>query len=365
MGGSRGRLVTPGDRKKAVELVQEAYANGARKRKACELLEVSVRTLERWESEGEGTVDQRKGADRKVGNKLSKEERSLILNTINSVEYRDLPPCQIVPRLADKGIYIASESTIYRILREAKQLAHRGLIKPTKHKKPEVHEANGPNQLWSWDITFLPSQVRGMYFYLYMIMDIYSRKIVGWTIQSNQSADHAADLIQQACLDEGVERNQIVLHSDNGSPMKGATMLAKLEALGIVPSFSRPSVSDDNPFSEALFKTVKYHPTFPLTDKFKTIFDARTWVVKFARWYNTKHMHSGLKFITPIQRHTGVDNAIMNNRHSVYLKAKEKNPNRWSGRTRSWELPVVVTLNANRKKRVAQVNGQEGLKAII
>jgi len=183
-----------------------------------------------------------------------------------------------------------------------------------------------------------------------MIMDVYSRKIVGWTIQYNQSADHAADLIQQACLDEGIERNQVVLHSDNGSPMKGATMLAKLETLGIVPSFSRPSVSDDNPFSEALFKTVKYHPTFPMTQKFETIFDARAWVVKFIRWYNYHHMHSGIKFVTPIQRHTGADNAVMENRHSVYLLAKKRRPERWSGKTRSWELPSVVMLNANKKK---------------
>ena len=311
-----------------------------------------MRTLERWESLGR--VDRRKGADRKVGNKLSDEEKQLILKTINSSEYRDLPPCQIVPRLADKGIYIVSESSIYRLLREAKQLTHRGKAKVRKHKKPKAHEATGPNQLWSWDITYLPSQVKGIYFYLYMIMDVYSRKIVGWTIQNNQSADHAADLIQQACLDERVKRHQVTLHSDNGSPMKGATMLATLEMLGIVPSFSRPSVSDDNPFSEALFKTAKYHPSFPLTDKFETIFDARRWVVKFTHWYNTQHKHSGLKFITPEQRHRRVDSGIMNKRHNVYLQAKEKNPERWSGKTRNWVLPSVVTLNANRKNRVAK-----------
>lgn len=363
MGGLRGRLVTAEEREKAIELVREACARGARKQQACQLLEVSRRTLERWEKEG--TVDQRKGAERRVGNKLSMEERKLILTTINNVEYRNLPPCQIVPRLADKGIYIASESTIYRILREEKQLAHRGLSKPAKHKKPKTHEASGPNQLWSWDITYLPSQIKGMYFYLYMIMDVYSRKIVGWTIQQEQSADHAANLVQQTCLDEGIERNQIILHSDNGSPMKGATMLAKLEMLGIVPSFSRPSVSDDNPFSEALFKTVKYHPTFPLTDKFKTIFDARAWTVKFVKWYNTIHKHSGLKFITPTQRHTGTDDAIMSNRHKIYLDARKKNPERWSGKTRNWQLPTVVTLNACRKNRISQISEQVRLKAII
>ena len=347
----------------AIDLIQEACASGARKHKACELLEVSGRTLERWKRQS--ITDQRKGAARAVGNKLTDEERELILSTINNTEYRDLPPCQIVPRLADKGLYIASEATIYRILREEKQLAHRGLAKPAKHKKPDVHEATGPNQLWSWDITYLPTQVQGIYFYLYMFMDVYSRKIVGWTIQHNQSADHAANLIQQSCLDEDIQRNQITLHSDNGSPMKAATMLAKLESLGVAPSFSRPSVSDDNPFSEALFKTVKYHPTFPLTDKFKTIIDARAWVVKFSQWYNTNHMHSGLKFVTPVQRHTRVDHAIMENRHIVYLQAKEKHPERWSGKTRNWELPSVVTLNANRKKRGPSPSSKQQLAAAI
>ena len=179
MGGCRGRLVSAQDRQQAIDLVQEACASGARKTKACELLNASVRTMMRWEKQG--VLDQRKGADREIGNKLSDEERQLILNTVNSAEYCDLAPCQIVPRLADKGIYIASESTIYRILREKKQLAHRQLSKPTKNKKPQSHEATGPNRLWSWDITFLPSQVKGIYFYLYMIMDVYSRKIVGWT----------------------------------------------------------------------------------------------------------------------------------------------------------------------------------------
>ena len=359
MGGARGRLVTADDRLRAIELVNEACLGGARKHKACELLEISVRTLIRWQKPG--TIDKRKGSERLVANKLTHEERQQVLATVNSSEYRDLPPCQIVPHLADKGIYMASESTIYRILRENKQLAHRGLTKPAKHKRPPPHIATGPNQLWSWDITFLPSQVRGIYFYLYLMMDVYSRKIVGWTIQFEQTAVLAADLIQQACIDEGIARNQIVLHADNGSPMKGATMLAMLETLGVVPSFSRPSVSDDNPFSEALFKTLKYRPNFPLTDKFATVFDARAWVVKFTQWYNNDHRHSGLKFITPAQRHSGMDTRIMDNRHDVYLRAKKQFPARWAGNTRNWQLPVAITLNANKKAN--QKKNRKELKA--
>jgi len=363
LGGRRGRLVSSEDRNTAIKLIDEANAQGARKHKACELLGITVRTYERWRCGG--SIDQRKGATRQVGNKLTEAEKQMILYTVNSREYRDLSPCQIVPLLADKGMYIASESTIYRILREEKQLKHRGLTSAKKHKKPDEYTATAPNQIWSWDITFLPSQVRGIYYYLYMIMDIYSRKIVGWSIHHTQTAEYAANLIQQACIDERVEQKQLVLHSDNGAPMKGSTMLVMLEKLGVVPSFSRPSVSDDNPYSEALFKTVKYHPTFPVTDKFETIFHARRWVIEFVSWYNDIHMHSGLKFITPNQRHTGTDIQIRIKRHDVYQAAKAKHPERWSGDTRDWTLPKVVYLNANRKKKDEAVSMQEKMRQVF
>lgn len=317
---------------------------------------LTVRTFERWKKYGD--TDLRKGAKRNISNKLSQEERQIILETVNLPEYRDLPPCQIVPQLADKGIYIASESSIYRILREEKQLAHRGLPKPVRHHKPAAHTATAANQLWSWDITFLSSQVQGIYYYLYLMMDIYSRKIVGWSIHNTQTAEHAANVVQQACLDENIQRDQVILHSDNGAPMKGVTMLVMLEKLGVVPSFSRPSVSDDNPFSEALFKTLKYRPEFPMAQKFETIFHARTWVVKFVDWYNNIHMHSGLKFITPNQRHNGDDKGIIEKRHNVYQLAKAKNPQRWSKATRNWSLPSMVTLNADRKLRNHEMTGQ-------
>jgi putative transposase len=167
-----------------------------------------------------------------------------------------LPPCKIVPQLADTGQYIASESTFYRILREEKQLTHRQLSRPAKHSKPEAYIATSANQVWTWDITYLPSQTRGLYFYLYLIVDIFSRKIVGWSVHDVELSDLAASLIKQACLDENIPQGQVVLHSDNGGPMKGMTMRAMLESLGVLPSFSRPSVSDDNPYSEALFRTL-------------------------------------------------------------------------------------------------------------
>lgn len=335
-------------------MIHEACNAGARKRKACAVLELSMRTVERWEKEN-GLQDQRKLVKRVPTNKLTPEQRNMVISTANNATYRDLSPSKIVPLLADAGQYIASESTFYRILRAENQLAHRQASRSAKHHRPEAYEANGPNQVWTWDISYLPTQVRGLYVYLYMIVDIYSRKIVGFSVHDQELSSHAANLITQACLDEGVLRDQLVLHSDNGVPMKGATMLATLEKLGVVPSFSRPSVSDDNPYSEALFRTVKYHPTFPMLDKFETILDARQWSEKFVRWYNNEHLHSALKFVTPQQRHSGADKTIRANRHLVYQIAKAQYPERWSGQTRDWSLPDAVTLNPNKKNRLDSI----------
>jgi len=349
LGGQRGRLIPKADRVQAIELIQEACTHGARKHKACDILDISVRTLERWEK-GAGLEDQRRHAKRTPGNKLSAKEEQQILAVVNNEKYKDSPVSQIVPALADEGCYIASESTFYRVLRRNKQSTHRGNSKPKSHTRPRAAIASGPGQVWSWDITYLPTQIRGLFFYLYMIIDIYSRKIVGWSIHDEQLSTHAANLIHQACLDENVEQNQLRLHSDNGSPMKGATMLAMLENLGVAPSFSRPSVSNDNPYSESLFRTTKYHATFPSERRFETIIDARKWCEQFVRWYNNEHKHSGIKFVTPQQRHTGEDGLIRYKRHCVYEEAKVRFPERWSGNTRNWTLPGYVTLNPDKKQ---------------
>lgn len=350
MGGRRGRLISSDAREQALGLISEACSNGARKFKACKILGLSIRTVERWEKPS-GTVDKRKTAYRpEAHNAIKGDDKMVLMNIVNSKEFQNLPPCKIIPLLADNDCYIASESTIYRILRKEKQLAHRLQSKPKKHNKPKPFVAIGPNQVWSWDISYLPTTVKGLYFYLYMILDIYSRKIVGWSIHEQQCADYSSKLITQSCLDENIDKSKLVLHSDNGKPMKAATMLATLEKLGVRPSFSRPSVSDDNAYSESLFKTVKYHSTYPAADKFDTIIDARGWMEKFVFWYNNKHLHSGIKFVTPNQRHSGEDVKILQNRHRVYQKAKVRTPNRWSGKTRNWDHNPVVLLNSNHVK---------------
>jgi len=330
-------------------LITEACLSGAGKNEACALLGVSIRTIERWEHV-DGMVDKRKAAVHLPLNKLSKEERNMIITVSNSTLYQNLPPSKIVPLLADEGCYLASESSFYRILKAENQLTHRQLSRPHKHHKPTAYEAHCANQVWTWDISYLPTQVHGLYFYLYLIVDIFSRKIVGWSVHEVESSEHAASLIKQACLDENISREQIVLHSDNGSSMKGVTMIAMLQTLGVLPSFSRPSVSDDNPYSEALFRTLKYHTTFPRWKKFADIKEARAWCEKFVTWYNHVHLHSALKFVTPLQRHNGDDAAIHDKRRVVYEEAKARHPERWSGQTRNWSLPTVVTLNPNKIK---------------
>lgn len=330
-------------------LIDEAVAAGARCHRACEVLEITVRTLQRWKSRIRLALpgDRRKAAaqTRTPHNALTKEERAEVMRVCNEPLYRSLPPSQIVPRLADAGTYIASESSFYRILRSVGQVNRRGLAEaPRQIPKPRGYCAVRPNQVWSWDITFLASNIRGQFHRLYMIEDIFSRKIVGWEVHHEELADHASVLITKACLAEGVRRHQLVLHADNGSPMKGATMLATLQRLGIVPSFSRPSVSDDNPFSESLFRTLKYTPAYPRRP-FVGIGEARRWVHEFVTWYNHEHRHSAIKYVTPAQRHTGEEQRLLHRRHIVYQAAKALHPERWSGGTRDWQPVGEVWLN--------------------
>jgi transposase InsO family protein len=224
-------------------------------------------------------------------------------------------------------------------------LHHRGRAQaPRKVSKPEAYRATAPNQVWSWDITFLASIITGRFFRLYLVMDIYSRKIVGWEVHENETADHASLLISKACLAEGICRQGLVLHSDNGSPMKGATMLATLQRLGVVPSFSRPSVSNDNPYSESLFGTMKYTPAFP-SKPFESLEAAREWVYAFVQWYNEMHRHSGIQFVTPAQRHGGEEHSILEKRKAIYEEAKQRHPERWSRGTRNWAPEEEVWLN--------------------
>jgi len=331
-----------------LELVGEAVASGARQSKACEMINVSPRTLQRWRKAGVGD-DMRRGPNSEPSNKLSKEERQKVLDIADSKEYRNKSPKQIVPILAEHGKYVASESSFYRILRDAGQLKHREPSRPRTHRKPTELAATGPNQVYSWDISYLKTSIRGMFFYLYLFVDIWSRKIVGWTVADREDSEISSALVERICEKQDVDPTQLSVHADNGGPMKGATILATFQRLGVFPSFSRPSVSDDNPFSESLFRTLKYRPWFPKRP-FKDINEARDWVTAFVYWYNREHRHSAIGYVTPHQRHEGADKAVLKKRKRVYEKARQRNPARWSRGIRAWDRVEVVTLNPSRKR---------------
>jgi len=339
-------MINTPDRVKAVELIDEAVLSGARRVAACEEMGISDRTYRRWTQGDEVGSDGRTEAERAApATKLSDAERQKILDVCHKGEYADLPPGQIVPALADKGQYLGSESTYYRVLRENDEQQHRGRAKPPRPRRtPTSYCASSANQVWSWDVSYLPSPIRGQFFYLYAILDIYSRKITGWNVHDREDGDHAAALVHHAVLKENCPSNTLVLHADNGSIQKGSTLRAKLEFLGVSSSFSRPRVSNDNPYSESLFRTCKYCPSYP-SEGFESLEAARTWMKEFVNWYNRVHKHSGIKHVTPEQRHNGEDIEILEQRRKVYEAARERNPNRWSGATRNWNHIKEVWLN--------------------
>lgn len=326
-----------------LELIDEAVSAGARLCKACALVGISVRTTERWRLDIDGD-DKRAGPLTAPLHKLTEAERKAVLDVANSPEFRDKSPRQIVPTLADRGQYIASESTFYRVLHEEGQMQHRDRARPRTSTKPKEHIAKGPNQVWCWDITYLRSSVRGTFFYLYLIVDIYSRKIVSWWVAAEESMDTAALLIERATREQSVPVGTLVLHADNGGPMKGSTMLATLHKLGVLASFSRPRVSDDNPYAEALFRTLKYRPGYP-RKPFESIDGARAWVAGFVAWYNAEHLHSAIRYVAPNTRHARRDAELLAGRHRVYTMARTRTPGRWTRHTRNWTPIGAVALN--------------------
>jgi hypothetical protein len=248
----------------ALEILDAAVAAGARAHKVAELLDVGLTTLQRWRRQfadvGDG-LNRCKGNHRMVPHPLSEEERQRILFTCNEPEFAALPPGQIVPILADRGLYIGLERSFYRVLYAHSQVHRRGRARPPQEPRPVPRlEARGPNEVWSWDITYLPTSVRGVWLYLYLVIDVWSRKVVAWDVADREEAQIAADLVSRACLRERISKGRpqpLILHADNGNAMRAATLESRLEELGVLRSFSRPRVSNDNPYSESLFHTLK------------------------------------------------------------------------------------------------------------
>ncbi len=340
------------DRRSLAQDIQIANEAGARLHEACKVVGIHVRTLQRWQaSEGLQRGDGRPHAVHPTpAHALSAEERQQVLHVANEPRFADMPPARIVTALADDGVYLASESTFCRVLREHGQVQHRGRAKaPRANRPPTTHVATAPRQVWCWDMTYLPAQVAGRWFYLYLILDLYSRKIVGFEVHDGDDATHAAHLARRTALAEGIhaQADKPVLHGDNGATLKATTVLAMLHWLGVKPSYSRPRVSDDNAFVESLFRTAKYRPEYPERG-FADLHAARQWAANFVHWYNHEHRHSGIRYVTPAQRHEGLDREVLQARHALYTQARELNPRRWSRHTRDWSHIDVVTLNPER-----------------
>jgi transposase InsO family protein len=338
-------MIPTAQRKLIRSWVDEAVAAGARMWKALTIIGLSMRCLQRWRDDD---VDRRSTRVQQPHNALSEAERQQVLTVVNTPEFAALPPTQIVPILADRGLYLASERTMYRILQHQQQLTHRqSTRKPTERAKPTALIATQPNQVATWDITYLPSAIRGRYWYAYAVEDLFSRKAVAWQVYAAESQLHASDLIEDYIAREGIGKGQLTLHADNGSVMKGQTMYACLQRLDIRPSHSRPGVSNDNPFVESLFKTIKYRPTDPLVP-FATLEEARAFMDRLMTWYNEEHRHSGIRYVTPSQRHAHDDVELLAKRHAVYQAARAAQPKRWSGQTRNWSRLSEIRLNPDR-----------------
>lgn len=334
------------DRKVIIEAIDEARAAGARYSRAAQTIGLSKRTVERWRKDLRD--DGRKTNRFSVNNALSAVERRNVLDTICLPEYMDLSPTQIVPILAENGRYMASEATIYRLMKKEGMRVHRGRARAPERDRPEEFVADGKNQVWTWDISYIASEERGTFYYLYLIVDIWDRCIVGWAIHETESGKLAAALLEQTCITQGVERHTLVVHQDNGAPMISVDFLSVLHQWG-TPSYSRPGMSDDNPYSESLFRHLKYHHTYP--ERFASLSDATEWMKGFQTHYNHEHRHSGIGFVTPMQRRNGEADGLLKRRRDTYTAARSENPGRWSRNSRSWEQPEKVSLNPQNKKK--------------
>ncbi len=275
---------------------------------------------------------------------LRPHEQALVRDVLNSDRFQDASPRQVYATLLDEGIYLCSWRTMYRILdRHAEVRERRDQLRHAAYTKPELL-ATAPNQLWSWDITKLKGPATWTYYYAYVILDVYSRCIVGWMVMERESAQLAEELIAESCAKEGIEPETLTLHADRGSAMTSKTVALLLADLGVTKTHSRPHVSNDNPYSEAQFKTLKYRPSFP--EQFGSLADARAWMRTFVRWYNEEHRHSGIGLLTPAMVHTGKAAEVLEARQEVMESAYAAHPERFvRGRPVVPALPDAVWIN--------------------
>jgi transposase InsO family protein len=310
------------------------------------VLGVNIRTIQRWKIKG--LKDKRKGSIKHVHNKLSDAEEHKIVEIATSDKHKDKTPGEIVAELATEGEYIGSVRSIYRVFKRC------NIVSIDKHKKkkkvePAEVKASRSDELWSWDISWLKSTTRGLYYYLYLFTDIFDRYIVGWAVHTEESGELAKELFEEISRKYNVKG--VTLHSDNGGPMKNHTFRATLEKLEVLQSFSRPSVSNDNAYSESLFSTLKRNAGYPKC--FKTIEEAKEWISKFVYWYNNEHMHTRLNYITPAQRRGGMYAEIFQRRNETFESARLAHPERWTRNTKLWHIKDEIFLKKGNHRKKA------------
>lgn len=275
---------------------------------------------------------------------LSTDEKGAVRDLLNSERFQDDAPREVFATLLDEGTYLCSVPTMYRILRENQEIRERrDQLRHPAYTKPELL-ATTPNQVWTWDITKMLGPVKWTYFYLYVLLDIFSRFVVGWLLAERESTDLAQILIAESCAREKIAPNQLMIHADRGAPMLAKPLVMLLADLRVGESHSRPHISNDNPFSEAQFKTLKYQPTYP--ERFGSQADARTWAQDFFRWYNFEHHHAGIGLMTPAAVHSGQAAQLWQNRQSVLQHAYAAHPERFvKGLPKPPTLPTAVWIN--------------------
>ena len=333
-------MTTQEERQEILQYIDEAKRAGSSERSICDLCGISRKTLQNWKRFG--LRDRRKGAARFVPHRLSQEEQERIYKTATSPRFADMAPELIVAKLAEEKTYLASSSSFYRVLRQRKALEHRRESrKPRKGGKPDRIKVTTPNQVWAWDITWLKTEITGLFYYAYTIIDLYDRSVVGWTIENSESDEYARRLFQRVHRDLKVCPQ--IVHADNGHPMRGVTLAVFLDSLLISRSYSRPRCSNDNAFIESWHKTLKYTVGYP--SRFATLEYARSWFADFVAWYNHEHLHSALGYVTPIQKRTGEAESLYAVRNKTILEARENNPLRWrTKRIRTYGSRSVETV---------------------
>lgn len=317
--------------------IDVAVSSGARLFKACEAIQLCARRLRRWRK---GKEDGRKGGYHAVGQKLSEAEKDAIVVALQQPGMEDLPVKVACATLMDQGIYLASPSSFVRVCTERK-LRKDKKGNPSRGKRPDL-KATGPGQIWCWDITWIDAPLKGTYFYLYMAIDMYSRKVVAWEVFAKEDGTLARDLFAKAIEDEKILPGTLIVHADNGRPMRSKSLKKLFDLLHVTPSYGRPHTSNDNAFAESLFSTFKSRISFP--EFFADLQAARDFCLEFFTWYNCFHLHSRLDFTTPISVHEGLHQPIFDNRNVLLEESRLAHPCRHGGRKKVFGIPSVVTL---------------------